>query len=61
MKTIFTANGKEYKLDLKKDYWGSEVISIRENNVFKTVVDVLTEPTQALLIVKSNILNGKCY
>lgn len=61
MKKLFNAHNKEYKIVLTKDIWGCDVISIRENNKYIGFVDVISEPTQALLSLQSNILYDKYF
>lgn len=59
MQKLFESNGKKYKLKLTTDLWGSDLISIRENNKYIGLVDVLIDPTQSLLNVQANIMYNK--
>lgn len=61
METQFKAHGKEYKLILTYDYFGCDVISIKENGQFIGIVDVITEPTQALMTMQARIINNQYY
>ena len=61
MKTQFKAHGKEYQLVLTYDYFGCDVISIKENGRFVGIVDVITEPAQALITMIARIINNKHY
>ncbi|MGW7813848.1 hypothetical protein BU104_14350 [Staphylococcus xylosus] len=61
METQFKAHGKEYELILTYDYFGCDVISIKENGNFIAIVDIMTEPTQALMTMQARIINNKHY